>query len=427
VTSSAVAKPGVKGLRMSVPGDKSISHRAALLAGIACGTSRIAGFSSAGDCAATLRVLRELGISVSSEDGILSIEGRGTAGLHAPGAALDCWRSGTTMRLVAGLLAGCNFGSELTGDRQLLRRPMRRIAEPLRAMGASVELTAEGTAPITLGGRELRGITYELPVASAQVKSAILLAGLQAQGTTSVIERIPTRDHTERLLVAMGASVEVAETPQAADVRVSRGELAPIDLVVPGDLSSAAALAAAALLTRTDLTISGVGLNPTRSGFLSVLARMGAGIEAEVHIDMPEPTGDLCVRPGPLLAVEISPGDVPSLIDELPVLGVLATQAEGVTVVRGAQELRAKESDRVAGLVEGLHALGGDAEQLPDGFIVRGPTRLHAGICDARDDHRLAMAFSLAAMVADGNVRVSGIDYVGDSFPGFIGLLEAFR
>jgi 3-phosphoshikimate 1-carboxyvinyltransferase len=427
VSYPALAGSGVVPLRVSVPGDKSISHRAALLAAIACGTSRIAGFSSAGDCAATLSVLRDLGVSWSMDAGVLEIEGRGGAGMQAPRAALDCCRSGTTMRLAAGLLAGSDFSSELTGDLQLLRRPMRRIAEPLRAMGASVELTPGGTAPIVIRGSDLRGTTYDLPVASAQVKSAVLLAGLHAKETTTVVERVATRDHTERLLHAMGAAIEVATTAEATAVSVRTGELAPLDLHVPGDLSSAAALAAAALLRKVDLTVEGVGLNPTRSGFLEVLARMGAGIERAVHTTLPEPAGDLHMHPGPLLATEIAPREVPSVIDELPLVGVLATQAEGVTVVRGAQELRAKESDRIAGLIAGLCGLGADAEQLPDGFIVRGPSPLHSGICDARDDHRLAMAFSLASIVADGDVQVTGIDFVDDSFPGFTELLAAFH
>lgn len=427
MTFPALAGSSVVPIRVSVPGDKSISHRAALLAAIARGTSRIAGFSSAGDCAATLRVLRDLGVSWSMDAGVLEIEGRGAAGLGASGAALDCCRSGTTMRLAAGLLAWCDFSSELTGDSQLLRRPMRRIAEPLRAMGASIELTPEGTAPITIHGTELRGITYELPVASAQVKSAVLLAGLHAGGTTTVVERVTTRDHTERLLRAMGAVIEVAPGVETTAVSVRAGELAPLELPVPGDLSSAAALAAAALLMKVDLTVEGVGLNPTRAGFLNVLARMGAGIESAMHTKVPEPVGDLHVHSAPLFATEIAPDEVPSLIDELPLVGVLATQAEGVTVVRGAQELRAKESDRIAGLVAGLHGLGADVEQLPDGFIVRGPSRLRSGICDARDDHRLAMAFSLAGMVADGDVQVTGIDFVGDSFPEFTALLAAFQ
>jgi 3-phosphoshikimate 1-carboxyvinyltransferase len=414
-------------LRVHVPGDKSISHRAALLAAMATGTSRIAGFSSAGDCPATLNVLELLGVSFSLDGAVLTVTGKGTAALQAPRAALNCSRSGTTMRLGAGVLAGSPFESHFTGHAQLLRRPMGRIAEPLRSMGAAVELTIGHTAPFTVRGGELKGIDYEPPTASAQVKSAVLLAGLQAEGITRIVERVATRDHTERLLQAMGAPIDIAAGSRGIETSVRAAEFDPLDMTVPGDLSSAAVLIAAALATGTDLLVQDVGLNPTRCGFLQALRRMGAEFELDVHVALPEPRGDLLVRSGPLTATRVLAEEVPSLIDELPLLGVLATQAEGTTVVTGAGELRAKESDRIGGLVDGLLALGAEAEQLADGFAVHGPTRLRSAVCDARQDHRLAMAFSVGGLIAAGNVRIVGLDYVGDSFPGFARTLAGFR
>ncbi|HEX3327140.1 MAG TPA: 3-phosphoshikimate 1-carboxyvinyltransferase [Actinomycetota bacterium] len=418
---------GLTPLRVRVPGDKSISHRAALLAAMASGTSRIAGFSPAGDCAATLNVLKTLGVSFSGEDGVLTVQGAGLTGLKTPQASIGCSRSGTTMRLTTGVLAGRPFESRLTGHPQLLRRPMRRIAEPLLAMGAAVELAHGDTAPITVRGGNLEGIDYEPPVASAQVKSAVLLAGLQAEGATQIVEKVVTRDHTERLLRAMGAPIGTAIGARGIETSVSAADLDPIDIEVPGDLSSASVLIAAALVTGTNSIVQDVGLNPTRCGFLRVLERMGAELELDIHAEEPEPRGDLFVRPGPLTATAVLLEEIPSLIDELPLLGVLATQAEGITVIEGAAELRAKESDRIEGLVNGLRALGADVRQLADGFVVRGPTRLGSAVCDACDDHRLAMALSVGALVAEGPVRIAGVDYVDDSFPGFERTLASFR
>jgi 3-phosphoshikimate 1-carboxyvinyltransferase len=414
-------------VRLRVPGDKSISHRAALLGAMANGVSRVAGFSAAGDCSATLEVLTILGVSFSVHGDVLTIKGEGAEALAAPRTVLDCSRSGTTMRLAAGVVAGRPFESHLTGHPQLLLRPMRRIAEPLRSMGAAVQLTPEDTAPFTVRGSDLKGITYEPHVASAQVKSAVLLAGLQAEGITKVVETVPTRDHTERLLRAMGAPIDTEVGTRGMGFSVRRADLSPLDLMVPGDLSSASVLVAAALGTGTDLTVHDVGLNPTRCGFLRVLQRMGAELDLSVQTELPEPRGDLVVRPGPLTATEVLAEEIPSIIDELPLLGVLATQAEGTTTVSGAAELRAKESDRIAGLVDGLRALGGEAHQLPDGFVVQGPTRLGSAVCDAREDHRLAMAFSVGALISEGTVRVVGLDYVDDSFPGLVASLAGFR
>lgn len=409
-----------------VPGDKSISHRAALVSAMAKGTSRIRGFSTAGDCGATLDVLAALGVEVTTKVDEVVIRGQGR--LLPPDAPLDCGRSGTTMRLVAGLLATAPFRSVLTGDHQLLGRPMDRVAEPLQRMGARVSLAAGGRAPLSIEGGPLIGIEYRLPVASAQVKSAVLLAGLRASGATTVVEAVPTRDHTERLLAWAGVPIRLHHAGAEILTTVWPADPAPSEVIVPGDLSSAAPLlAAAALVPGSDLAVTAVGLNPTRTGFLRALERMGASVELAPSSAAPEPVGDVRVRHAPLRGLRVDPVEVPSIIDELPLLGLLATQAEGVTEVRGASELRVKESDRVEGLVAGLRALGADAQEAEDGFVVQGPTPLLGGRCDARADHRLAMTFALAGLVASGTVVVEGMGSVADSFPGFLEVLEGLR
>ena len=410
-----------------VPGDKSISHRMALVAGVANGRSTISGFSRAGDCEATLSVLRALGVSVDRDSGEIVIEGVGWDRLLSPERDLDCGRSGTTMRLACGLLAGSALDLTLTGDPQLLARPMERVAEPLRLMGARVE-TSDGRPPVRLQGGSLSGIEYELPVASAQVKSAVLLAGLRADGITAIVEAVPSRDHTERLLSWLGVPVEIAESP-GRRVSVRRAEPRAFEANVPGDISSAAPLlAAAAAVPGSSVTIEGVGLNPSRSAFLEVLARMGAEVEIEPSAETgPEPVGAVTVAHGDLRAVEIGESEVPGLIDELPLVGVLGALAEGTTTVRGAAELRVKESDRIAGLVAGLRELGADANELPDGFTVTGPAKLSGGAVDALGDHRLAMAFAVAALAATGPLSIEGLDSVADSFPSFVPTLDSLR
>jgi 3-phosphoshikimate 1-carboxyvinyltransferase len=339
---------------------------------------------------------------------------------------LDCGRSGTTMRLGAGLLAGLPFTGELTGHPQLLRRPMERVAEPLRRMGAEAVTARGGLPPIRIRGGNLSGIEFVPPEASAQVKSAVLIAALRASGSTMVAEPVPTRDHTERLLVAMGAAVTVSELGEGRSVRVGPSRLGPLEIQVPGDASSAAVLAAAAaLVPGSDLVLEAVSTNPSRTGFLAVLERMGATIEFEPRADCgPEPSADIRVRQVPLRSVRVGAFEVPSLIDELPLLGLLATAAEGTTEVRGASELRVKESDRISGLVAGLRALGAKAEELDDGFVVHGPTALRGAACDARTDHRLAMTFTLAGLVSQGPVRVEGAEFISDSFPNFLATLR---
>jgi 3-phosphoshikimate 1-carboxyvinyltransferase len=407
-----------------VPGDKSISHRMALLAAIASGRSKLSGFSDAGDCAATLNLLRSLGVHVSQEGDAVVIDGG--EGLSTPEHPVDCRRSGTTMRLACGVLAGSQLDVTLTGDAQLLRRPMERVAEPLRRMGARID-TTDGLPPVRLHGGSLAGIDYELPVASAQVKSAVLLAGLRARDVTTVVEPIPTRDHTERLLAWLGAPIEIEGSPRRISIRAAA--LQAFEASVPGDVSSAAPLlAAAALVPGSSVAVGHVGLNPTRTGFVDLLERMGARVEREASTGRdPEPLGILTVRHAELRAVEISAEEIPNLIDELPLVGVLGAFAEGTTVVRGAAELRVKESDRISGLIAGLRSLGAEAEELPDGFAVTGPTDLEAASVDSAGDHRLAMAFAVAALVANGPLSIEGLDSVADSFPGFVETLELLR
>jgi 3-phosphoshikimate 1-carboxyvinyltransferase len=413
--------------RAGVPGDKSISHRAALIASVADGESTIRGFSPAGDCASTLGVLSSLGVEVRRTADVVSIVGRAGDGFGAPPGSLDCGRSGTTMRLLAGLLAGYPGAFVLTGHDQLLRRPMERVAAPLREMDARVE-TTDGRPPIFVEGGAIAGIEYAMPVASAQVKSAVLLAGLRASGSTTVVEPAATRDHTERLLAATGVPVARSTEDGGARIQVRPAIPAAMNLRVPGDISSAAFLiAAAALVPGSDLLVQDVGLNPTRTGFLDLLERMGCPVVVERVDATLEPAGDLRIRHQPLEGVRVERHEVPGVIDELPLIGLLATQAEGVTQVHGAEELRVKESDRIAGLVSGLRALGADAEELPDGFVVRGPSRLTGGRCDARSDHRLAMTFTLAGLIAADSVTVEGMEFVGDSFPAFLRTLEGLR
>ena len=414
--------------RVRVPGDKSISHRLALVAAVAQGTSRISGFSPAGDCAATVDVLRALGVAIEARDGGLEVEGSGWEGLRAPAATLDCRRSGTTMRLTAGVLAGTEVRAILTGDDQLLRRPMERVAEPLRRMGAQVE-TTDGHGPVTIRGGTLEGITYPLPVPSAQVKSAVLLAGLRAAGETSVVEQTRTRDHTERLLAWLGIPIRTEPRSDGARITVTAASLNAFDASAPGDLSSAAPLlAAAAMVTGSDVIVDGVGVNPTRDAFLRLLGRMGAEVEIEEADGKgPEPEGSVRVMQAGLHGVNVEADMISGLIDELPLVAALATAAEGETVVRGAAELRVKESDRIRGTVAGLRALGAEAEELPDGFVVRGGGLLAGGSVDAQEDHRLAMAFAVAALTAKEPVSVTGIGSVDDSFPGFLPTLESLR
>ncbi len=421
---SVRSSPSLGG-RVRVPGDKSVSHRALLLGSLAEGASRISGFLPSNDCLATLACLRSMGMEIEfHENTTLTVYGRGLRGLRTPAAPLNCVRSGTTMRLLAGILAGQPFTSTLTGEPQLRRRPMRRVVEPLRSMGAEIEDT-DGHAPLLVRGRSLRGTDHTLAVASAQVKSALLLAGLYADGPTTVRQPGPARDHTERMLVAMGADVQVADLAVTLN-RSPSLSLSPLSIHVPGDISSAAFLfVAAAIAPGSEIVVEGVGVNPTRTGLLDVLQEMGASVVMDnLREEGNEPVADVALRTSELRGVEVGAHTVVRMIDEFPALAVAATQALGVTIVRDAAELRVKETDRIAAIVAGLRALGARIDPLPDGFRVEGPTVLHGAVVDSLGDHRLAMALAVAGLVAEGEVVVEQTECIADSFPGFVELIQ---
>jgi 3-phosphoshikimate 1-carboxyvinyltransferase len=404
-----------------VPGDKSISHRSLLLGAVSEGTTVVRGFGRSGDTESTLAAVRALGVQVDEEGDELLVHGVGLRGL-AP-AEIDCRNAGTLARLIVGLLAFQEGTFTLTGDASLSARPMERIAEPLRLMGAQIE-TTDGHLPLTVTGTPLHAIDYELPVASAQVKSAVLLAGLGAVGRTTVIEPAPTRDHTELMLRAAGAPVTVRPNSVSVDP-VEQIRLGAVD--VPGDFSSAAPfIAAASLVPESRLEIHGVSLNPRRTGLLDVLERMGArvGIVSRSRLGS-EPVGDLEVRSGELTATTIRRDEVPLLVDELPLFGLLAAGSRGPSWVYGASELRLKETDRIEAVVDALRAIGARAEAHEDGFSVTGvPTRPRGGRVDARGDHRIAMLGAVAGLWSRDGVEILGADSAAISFPGFFQLLD---
>jgi 3-phosphoshikimate 1-carboxyvinyltransferase len=411
---------------LAVPGDKSISHRALLLGAIADGVSEIEGFGASQDTLATAAALRALGTVVAVEGDQVRIEGVGLRGLLAPAEPLECGNAGTLMRLLPGILAGQEGRFELVGDESLSSRPMERIAEPLRAMGATVE-TTDGHAPLTIEGGSLRAVRWELPVASAQVKSCVLLAGLYAEsGRTTAVEPHPSRDHTERMLEAMGARVRRA--PREASVWPAE-RLAPLRLTVPGDASSAAPFVlAATLLPGSQLRLHGVGLNPARTGFLGVLERMGARIAVfNRRAAGGEPVGDLEVEASELTATRIGPEEVPALVDELPLFALAAGMGHGDSVVTGAEELRVKESDRIEAVKDALRPLGIHIEARRDGFKVRGvPARPRGGsVVDARGHHRIAMLGAVAGLVSREGVELRGAETVAVSFPDFFAMLDS--
>jgi 3-phosphoshikimate 1-carboxyvinyltransferase len=414
--------------RLRLPGDKSISHRAALIAALADGSSEISNFSSAADCASTLSCLRELGVSIERRDD--KVVFAGGQKLAAPRRPLDCGNSGSTLRILAGVLAGHDFTAELIGDASLSSRPMRRIIEPLEMMGAKIEAT-DGKAPLKVhGSSRLNPITYKLPVASAQVKSAILFAGLNADGRTTVIETSPSRDHTERLFNGFGVPVTTnADLSVTLDgpARFTGGSMR-----IPGDVSSAAYFVAAAmLLPESQLAIEGVGLNPTRAAFLSVLSSWGADVSTpDLQTERNEPYGTINVRGG--LSGTATASDrtlsgslIPSLIDELPLLAVVGSQIEGGILIRDAAELRLKESDRLATTAANLRAMEAEVEEFDDGLRVYGPAKLRGAQIDSHGDHRIAMAFSVAALLAEGETAIKGAQCVAISFPEFFTLLES--
>lgn len=421
-----VAPGGRMSGRVRVPGDKSISHRSIMLGALAQGVTRVSGFLQGADAISTMNVFRALGVSIEGpDDGRVVVHGVGLHGLRAPTAPLDCGNAGTAMRLLMGLLAGQRFGCTLIGDESLSRRPMKRVAEPLGRMGAQIE-TTQGTPPIRIRpAPALTAIDYPMPVASAQVKSSVLLAAMYAQGTTSVTEPAPTRDHTERMLGGFGVHIERS----GATVRLAGGQpLRAATIEVPADISSAAFfLVAASIAPGSDLLLEHVGVNPTRTGILEILRLMGA--DFSVHNPRTvggEPVADLQVRSAPLHGIEVPAALVPLAIDEFPVLFIAAACAAGRTVVTGAEELRVKESDRIAVMASGLRALGVSATATPDGMIVEGAggTRpvFGGGSVDSHGDHRIAMAFAVAALRARAAIEIRDTLNVATSFPGFIEL-----
>ena len=410
---------------ITVPGDKSISHRAVMLGALASGTTHITGFLMGEDCLSTIDCFRKMGVSIDVSDKEVVVEGVGLHGLTAPKSELYTGNSGTTTRLLSGILAGQSFTSTMNGDASIQKRPMGRVMKPLREMGASIEGRDDNFCPLTMHPSELHGIEYRLPVASAQLKSAILLAGLYAEGQTTVIEPAPSRDHTERMFRALGVEIETngnvitLEPPE---------DLHAVDIAVPADISSAAFfLVAGAIVPGSELTIRNVGVNPTRTGILDVLRSMGADITESNFRDDAEPVCDLTVRHSRLHGTEIGGAIIPRLIDELPVIAVAAAFAEGETVIRDAQELKVKESNRIAAMVAELTKAGVDVEETDDGMIIRGGNPVHGGQINSYLDHRIAMAFAIAALSADGDTIIHDSQCVDVSYPEFFEILDGCR
>ena len=415
--------PAIAG-RLRVPGDKSISHRAVMFGAIASGTTHVTGFLEGEDCLSTMKAVAQLGVSVHRPaPGEVRVEGVGLRGLRAPDRVLDMGNAGTAMRLFMGLMAAQPFDTELIGDSSLMRRPMERVAKPLRAMGARIE-TQDGRPPVRIhGGAGLHGIHYDMPVASAQVKSAVLLAGLYAQGETTVVEPAVTRDHTERMLQSFG--VEVRARGGTVTVRPPSG-LEATHIAVPGDFSSAAFFIVAACIgAREPVVIEGVGVNPTRTGLLEMLALMGADLRLINHRSAgAEPVADIEIRPAQLRGARIPERLVPLAIDEFPAFFIAAACAEGETLVTGAEELRVKESDRIAVMARGLDAVGVRNEVLPDGLRIEGGP-IGGGILDSHGDHRIAMSFAIASLRAAAPIEIRAVANVATSFPGFADLARS--
>ena len=416
----------IKPLRgeITVPGDKSISHRSIMFGALAKGTTRVRGFLRGADCLSTIDCFRALGIRVDSDREEILVHGKGLHGLTVPSRRLDCGNSGTTTRLISGILSAQPFTTELTGDASIRKRPMDRIIKPLSLMGADIEsLAGNGCAPLRICGGPLHGIHYKSPVASAQVKSSILLAGLYADKTTSVTEPYVSRNHTELMLKGFGAAVSTEGTTASIE---PPEELFAQDILVPGDISSAAYfLTAAALIPGSELLIKNVGINPTRDGILRVYREMGADITLVNEVlHSGERSADLLARSAPLHGITIGGSVIPTLIDELPVIAVAACFAEGTTIIRDAAELKVKESNRIAVMVENLSAMGADIEETDDGMIIRGGKPLHAAKIDSRLDHRIAMSFTIAGLICGDMPDIKGKDCVDISYPSFYEDLE---
>lgn len=409
---------------ITVPGDKSISHRSIMLGSIASGITEVHGFLNGADCISSMNCFRQMGVDIDYDGSIVTIHGNGLHGLKAPADTLDVGNSGTTTRLMSGILAAQNFSSRVIGDDSICRRPMKRIITPLAMMGA--DITSErgnDCAPLIINGRKLKGIHYDSPVASAQVKSCVLLAGLYADGETSVTEPYVSRNHTELMLNAFGGSCTTLGTTATV---TSDPVLTGQKIVVPGDISSAAYFLVAGLITEnSEITIKNVGINPTRDGIIDVIKMMGGDITfANVNADSGEPTADITVKTSRLKGCVIEGDIIPKLIDEIPVIAILACFAEGETVIKDAAELKVKESNRIDVMVNNLSAMGADITGTDDGMIIRGGKPLHSAVIHSKKDHRIAMSFAVAAMCAEGETEILDADCVNISYPDFYRDLE---
>jgi len=410
------AKNGING-ELVIPADKSISHRSIMFGAISKGTTIVNNFLKAEDCLSTIAVFKQLGVRITEKNEQIMIEGKGFEGLTAPSSRLDAGNSGTTMRLVLGILAGCPFTSEIAGDASLNRRPMERVMKPLREMGADLQGTAEAEfPPLKVTGNTLHGIEYHMPIASAQVKSAILFAALQAEGTTKIIEKEQSRNHTEEMIKQFGGKIQV----EGKEIIVSGPQqLIGQEVTVPGDISSAAFyLVAASILANSEVLLKQVGINPTRTGILDVLMQMGANIE-ERQLDEQNQAADLIVRSAQLHACEIQGEIIPRLIDELPIIALAATQATGTTIIRDAQELKVKETNRIDATAEELTKMGANIEPTEDGLIIHGPTPLHGATVDSHGDHRIGMMLQIAALLTAEPVELLNPEAVNISYPEF--------
>lgn len=405
---------------LAVPGDKSISHRGIMFGAISEGTTILHHFLTAEDCLSTLKAFQQLGVPITRDGDTVTIQGVGLHGLHQAEQPLDMGNSGTTTRLIMGLLAGQNFPSELTGDASLSRRPMRRVSEPLAEMGANIEVT-DGHLPAVINGEQLHGVDYHLKVASAQVKSALILAALQADGVSILVEKQPTRNHTEKMLRAFGAEIET----ESDDVTITvhpEPHMKGLTLNVPGDMSSAAFfMVAASLVPGSKVTLRNVGMNDTRTGLYSILKRMGGKISLSNEQSTGEPTADLTVEATELKPIEIGADEIPAVIDELPLVALLAAKANGISKITGAGELRVKETDRISAIVTEFRKLGIDIQELDDGFIIDGrkPWQVLDSKLDSHGDHRIGMVMAVAALLADQPLTLTGADSINISYPEF--------
>lgn len=420
--STATFRPGgsLRG-EYAPPGDKSISHRAVMFGALASGRSRFQNFLNAEDCLRTVQAFQAMGISISLDPaaGKLEIEGKGLGGLEPPSRELDLGNSGTSMRLLLGILAGQRFEATLTGDKSLCSRPMRRVTHPLKQMGAQIKGREDANfAPLQIRGGRLKGIDLENTLSSAQVKSAILLAGLFAEGKTRIFEKIPSRDHTERFL----AAVKVPSQREGNWLSIQKvSAISPLEAMLAGDFSTAAFfITAAALREGFEITVRNVGLNPTRTGLLQILRRMGASLEEKIESGEPEPLGSVRVSGRKLHGVRVAPEEIPAVIDELPILMVAMALAEGESLISGASELRVKETDRIRSMAAGITALGGRVKELPDGCIIEGVKGFKGGRVESFGDHRTAMSLAVASLAASGGVVLEGTECMATSYPRFI-------